>query len=219
MEEPGELARVILRPASGADVTAELEIRRSRFLARLVRADDEEAARAAVAAERSAHPAARHHCSAFRVAAPGADVVERSSDDGEPAGTAGAPMLEVLRGASITRVAAVVTRYFGGVKLGTGGLARAYSDAVAAALPLLPLVTPKVRARARVALPHDVAARLYSEFPAHGIDVVDASYGDAAVLTISGPDDEALAAAVALLTRGQADAVRLEPLVVEAPLR
>lgn len=204
-------------PANGADVVAEIEIRRSRFIARLVRADDEEAARAVVTAERSAHPQARHHCSAFRVSADGTGVVERSSDDGEPSGTAGAPMLDVLRGAGIERVAAVVTRYFGGIKLGTGGLARAYSDAVTAALPSLRLVSPLQRARARVALPHDVAARLYSEFPAHGVDVLDAEYGAQAVLTLAAADDEALAHAVALLTRGEAMSERLAPLVVEVP--
>ena len=205
-------------PATGADVSAEIEIRRSRFLARLVRADDEETARAVIAAERSAHPQARHHCSAFRVAAEGTVAVERSSDDGEPAGTAGAPMLEVLRGAEIERVAAVVTRYFGGIKLGTGGLARAYSDAVATAVPLLPLVAPVARARARIRLPHDVAARLYSEFPAHGVEILDAEYGATATLTIGGADDDSLATAVAHLTRGEVTPVRLEPLVVERPV-
>lgn len=206
-------------PAAGAEATAEVEIRRSRFLTRLVRADDEGCARAVVAAARAAHPQARHHCSAFRLAPAGAGIVERSSDDGEPAGTAGAPMLEVLRGAELTQVAAVVTRYFGGVKLGTGGLARAYSEAVAAALPDLRLVTPVERARARVLLPHDVAARLYAEFATHGIEVLGASYEQQAVLTLGGSDDAAIASAVSVLTHGQAALSPLDPITVEVPLR
>ena len=81
---------------------------------------------------RAQHWDARHHCSAF-VLGPRSEL-QRSSDDGEPAGTAGAPMLEVLRGAGVSDVAAVVTRWFGGTLLGAGGLVRAYGDAVRAAL-------------------------------------------------------------------------------------
>src|SRR5690606_5623750 len=111
----------------GVTTTTELEIRRSRFITWLRRAEDEEAARDLVEEARHTYPDARHHCSAFVVRVPGANLVERSSDDGEPAGTAGMPMLEVLRGSGLVDVSAVVIRYFGGVKLGTGGLVRAYS--------------------------------------------------------------------------------------------
>src|SRR5690625_7410464 len=106
----------------GVTATTELEIRRSRFITWLRRAGEEAAARALVDEARHTYPDARHHCSAFVVRVPGANLVERSSDDGEPAGTAGMPMLEVLRGSGLVDVAAVVVRYFGGVKLGTGGL-------------------------------------------------------------------------------------------------
>ena len=112
----------------------ETEARRSRFLTRLARVDDEDAARAIIAEVRATYPDARHHCLAFIVDVPGAQPVERSSDDGERAGTAGMPMLEVLRGSGVSNAVAVVTRYFGGVLLGTGGLVRAYSDAVSSAL-------------------------------------------------------------------------------------
>lgn len=107
---------------------AEVGAKRSRFLAHLAPAADEEAARAVIEAARRAHHDARHHCSAFVL---GPDRrTERSNDDGEPAGTAGSPMLDVLRGSGLTDVVAVVTRWFGGTLLGTGGLIRAYSDAV-----------------------------------------------------------------------------------------
>ena len=116
-------------PGEGMDV--ELEIKRSRFLTRIRRVTTEEQARAVVEERRSTHFDARHHCSAFVLGPDGRTA--RSSDDGEPAGTAGVPMLTALQRMGLTDVVAVVTRYFGGVKLGAGGLVRAYTDAVAQA--------------------------------------------------------------------------------------
>ncbi|WP_207302467.1 IMPACT family protein [[Pseudopropionibacterium] massiliense] len=116
----------------GDGVDVELEVKRSRFLTRLRRVDSEETARAVIEERRSTLFDARHHCSAF-VLGPEARTT-RSSDDGEPAGTAGVPMLNVLTSTHLTDVVAVVTRYFGGVKLGAGGLVRAYSEAVAQAV-------------------------------------------------------------------------------------
>lgn len=109
-----------------------MEIKRSRFMTRLRRVADEAAARAVIEERRSIHFDARHHCSAFVLGADGR--IARSSDDGEPAGTAGVPMLQVLVKHELTDVVAVVTRYFGGTKLGAGGLVRAYSEAVAQAV-------------------------------------------------------------------------------------
>ncbi len=117
-------------PGEGVDV--ELEIKRSRFLTRLRRVTSEAAARVVIEERRKHYFDARHHCTAFRLG-PQARVA-RSSDDGEPAGTAGVPMLNVLQNQHLTDVVAVVTRYFGGIKLGAGGLVRAYSDAVAQAV-------------------------------------------------------------------------------------
>ena len=110
----------------------EIEVKRSRFRCHLERVENEDAARAVVEHARREHWDARHHCSAFVLGADGS--TQRSSDDGEPAGTAGAPMLEVLRGREVSDVVAVVTRWFGGTLLGAGGLVRAYGDAVRAAL-------------------------------------------------------------------------------------
>lgn len=127
---PGRYLTIDADPGDGVDV--ELEIKRSRFLTRLRRVENEDQARAVVEDRRRVHFDARHHCSAF-VLGPNARTA-RSSDDGEPAGTAGVPMLSVLNSNGLTDVVAVVTRYFGGVKLGAGGLVRAYSDAVAQAV-------------------------------------------------------------------------------------
>lgn len=118
----------------GATASAEIEVKRSRFLCALRPALTEEEARQAIDEARRAHWDARHHCSAF-VLGPRGDL-RRSNDDGEPSGTAGMPILDALTGAELTNVVAVVTRWFGGTLLGTGGLVRAYGDAVRAALDL-----------------------------------------------------------------------------------
>lgn len=114
-----------------AEARGELREKGSRFLAVVAPAADEEAARAAIERLRREHPDATHHCFAWRL---GAEPAERSSDAGEPGGTAGPPILSALRGAGLSDVVAVVVRWFGGVKLGKGGLVRAYGGATRAAL-------------------------------------------------------------------------------------
>lgn len=105
----------------------------SRFIANLIPVESEDAVNAALEAIRAEFPDATHHTYAYRIGA-GSAVIERSSDDREPAGTAGAPMLQVLQGGNISGALVVATRYFGGTKLGIGGLTRAYRDC--ARLPL-----------------------------------------------------------------------------------
>ena len=119
--------KTILEEAAG-----EIVEKKSRFIAHLIHAETEVEAEAFLAAEKKKYYDARHHCSAWIL--DGDPVLERSNDDGEPSGSAGRPMLEVLKGADLTNVCVVVTRYFGGTLLGVGGLVRAYSGAVRAAL-------------------------------------------------------------------------------------
>lgn len=129
------------------------KIKGSRFLALVAQAGSEEEAMAHIAAVRKQHHAARHHCWAWRIGQQG--ETSRSSDDGEPSGSAGRPILQAIEGADITFVVAVVTRYFGGTKLGVGGLVRAYGGAAAEALSRAP-VTVVVPTRAvRVELDYD----------------------------------------------------------------
>jgi len=122
-------------PAGSAE--AEIREKGSVFLAVVLPAASEEEARAGLAELARRHPDASHHCWAWRLGRP---PRERSADAGEPAGTAGVPILRVLAGAGLTDVLAVVVRWFGGVKLGKGGLARAYAAAARAALAALPVV-------------------------------------------------------------------------------
>jgi uncharacterized YigZ family protein len=118
----------------------EFKVRGSRFIGRAFHAPDLETVRNRVTAVRKRHHAATHHCWAARFG--GVDhLVERSEDDGEPSGTAGTPILKPLAGRRLHNGLVVVSRYYGGVKLGTGGLARAYSDAAIAALDLAPVDT------------------------------------------------------------------------------
>jgi uncharacterized YigZ family protein len=114
-----------------ADVETELVERKSRFLTRLHRVDEVEQADALLRAARAEHPNARHHCTALVLDETAARAaMHRSSDDGEPAGTAGMPMLQALLHAELVDCFAIVIRYFGGVKLGAGGLVRAYTAGI-----------------------------------------------------------------------------------------
>jgi len=139
----------------------EIEIRRSRFLCALAPVTSEEAAREVIAARKKADPAARHHCHAFVLGADGR--TQRSSDDGEPAGTAGTPMLEVLRRRELTDTVAVVTRYFGGVLLGAGGLIRAYGQAVSEAVDAIGVREYRRLRLVEVVVDYDRAGRLEND--------------------------------------------------------
>jgi uncharacterized YigZ family protein len=189
------------------DGEAEIEVKRSRFLCTIARVEDEAAARAVVDRLRKQHWDARHHCSAFVLGPDGA--VERSSDDGEPAGTAGAPMLEVLRGREVSDVVAVVTRWFGGTLLGAGGLVRAYADAVRAGLDTTGTLRRDLVRELTLEVGHADAGRVESELRARGVAVLDTAYAATVTLLLGTPpaDVDRLQALVAELTGGTAAAV------------
>jgi len=191
----------------GSQVLAEIEVKRSRFLCRLVRVDTEDAARAAIETARTEHWGARHHCSAFVVGPSGTpDQVRRSNDDGEPSGTAGRPMLEALTGRDLVDCVAVVSRYFGGTLLGAGGLVRAYSEAVLTTIDLAQsrglLVARERRELFRLALSHADAGRIEAELRQRGVLILGTSYAEVALLNIAGDDAENLGAIVAQVTAG-----------------
>jgi uncharacterized YigZ family protein len=157
---------------------AEVEIKRSRFLCLVRRVESEAEARATISARRRAFHDARHTCSAFLLG-PHRDVA-RSSDDGEPAGTAGAPMLDALASylpaPYLSDSVAVVTRWFGGVLLGTGGLTRAYAQAVTEALGHTTMITRELRRSYEVVLGYDVAGRLETSIRGAGLTVTDVGH-------------------------------------------
>ncbi|TWP51033.1 YigZ family protein [Lentzea tibetensis] len=161
----------------------EIEIQRSRFLCALARVSSEAEALEFIAGVRKAHWQATHNCTAFRVA-----DVQRSSDDGEPAGTAGVPMLEVLVRRDLVDVVAVVTRYYGGTKLGAGGLVRAYGRAVSEAVDEVGTLRRTRFASLSVVASHALAGRLEHSLHAAGHVVADTAYGWSVTFTVHVPD-------------------------------
>lgn len=207
--------------AAGPDFRHELSIKRSRFITVLRRVGDEAAARELVAGLRREFYDARHHCSAFVI---GPDrSVQRSNDDGEPSGTAGAPMLEALlkretraasgagvgAAADLSDVCAVVVRYFGGILLGAGGLVRAYSESVSTAVDAASLVRRERLRLFTVAAPHAQAGRLENDLRTAGYVMTGNNY-DAEHTHVGlamADDTQVIAAAVerlASLTAGRA---------------
>ncbi|MEU0086351.1 YigZ family protein [Streptomyces sp. NPDC006274] len=164
----------------------ETEINRSRFICALAPAATEEEAQAFVARIRKEHPAASHNCFAYVVGADAA--VQKASDDGEPGGTAGVPMLQMLMRREIRYTAAVVTRYYGGVKLGAGGLIRAYGGAVGEALDAVGTLTRRRFRLATVTVDHQRAGKLENDLRATGRQVREVAYADAVRIGIGLPD-------------------------------
>ncbi|MGF6673983.1 IMPACT family protein [Paraburkholderia tuberum] len=165
-----------------APLSAELEIRKSRFIAHAIPVADRDAAMAELQRLRDEHPAATHVCWALL-----AGGQSGMSDDGEPSGTAGRPILEVLRHHDLDDVLAAVVRYYGGVKLGAGGLVRAYTDAIASAL----LDAPRVERIAQVLLGVEVSyadeAKVRRWMDAEGYALVDSAHGMLVKMTMRVP--------------------------------
>ncbi|MET0853364.1 MAG: YigZ family protein, partial [Microterricola sp.] len=132
--------------------------------------------------------------------------LRRSNDDGEPSGTAGRPMLEAISGRDFIDSVAVVSRYFGGVLLGTGGLVRAYSDSVLATIDEAhargDVVARERRALYTLALPHADAGRIEADLRHRGVNILGTAYGSRAVITLSGPGRSELHELVAAVTAG-----------------
>lgn len=167
-----------------APVQHEIVIKKSRFIATVEPVASVDDADAAISRIRKQWWDARHNCTAMVTGLLGDQA--RSSDDGEPSGTAGVPMLEVLRRRELTDLVAVVTRYFGGVKLGAGGLVRAYSTAVSEALDLATLVHRRSLTQVTIDVAHADAGRfdnlLRDWVLHHGATLGEPRYGALATL-------------------------------------
>ena len=168
-----------------------------------------DAAAAVVAGVRSRDHTATHHCTAMRVGADG--QARRSSDDGEPSGTAGVPMLEVLLHRDLTDVVAVVSRWFGGTKLGAGGLVRAYGRAVSEALDSVGTLRRVRHRELLLAAPHDRAGRLENALRAAGYRVGDVRHGPDVTITVLVTEDAGaeFAAWLAGRTGGAVEAIEV----------
>lgn len=193
------------RVPAGAHRT-EISVKRSRFIATAARAPTAEAAHALVARVREEMPDATHHCWAFVAGPPGSTAQIGMSDDGEPHGTAGRPMLHALLHGGVGEIVVVCTRYFGGVKLGTGGLSRAYADAVKAVLDSLPTLERVERVRLDVRVDYGVVDALRRLFAERGVVVEEEAYGADVRYRVGVPvpELEAFREALADLSQGRA---------------
>lgn len=202
-------------------VEREIVIRKSRFITRVAPVRSIAEAEDEISRVRKAHWDAAHNCTAMVTGLRGDQA--RSSDDGEPSGTAGIPMLEVLRRRTLTDVVTVVTRYFGGVKLGAGGLIRAYSTAVSEALDRAQLVHRRDLTRMRIEVDHSEGGRfdnLLREWaPQWGAVIGEATYGNQVTLEIWTPPDaiERVRAELAAASAGGVTAITGESRIVDVP--
>ncbi|MET0519992.1 MAG: YigZ family protein [Burkholderiaceae bacterium] len=187
-------------------VDSELIIKKSRFLGRVEPCADRAQALATVAELRERHPGAVHVCWALMAGGQSA-----AHDDGEPGGTAGRPMLEVLRHQDLDGVLATVVRYWGGVKLGAGGLVRAYTDAVAQALLTAEKIPLLRRRTLRCTLPYALEGLLRRELEQHGAQLLAMAHGAQVELQFSLPEDAAGALVARLNESGQGRIGWLDP--------
>lgn len=164
------------------DGQAQEEIKKSRFICHAKRVYSEEEARDFIAAIKKEHYKATHNCSAFIVGAK--SEIKRTSDDGEPSGTAGVPMLGVLENHQLTNVCFVVTRYFGGIKLGAGGLIRAYAGSVALAIKEIGLIEIKEQAGLRLKMSYSQYQNFDNFLKAEDLIEFDTEFTDLVATTI-----------------------------------
>jgi uncharacterized YigZ family protein len=171
-----------------ASARAELKVVDSRFIADAMRLSSAAAADEHIERIRHREHKASHHCSAYRVGADGQTF--RYDDDGEPNGTAGAPILRHIDAHDLTNTLVVVTRYFGGTKLGTGGLVRAYGDAAAAVLDTARIVEHVQRTPIRLRFAYDDTTPARQVLRQFDTEVVDETYSDVTELDVGVPRSE-----------------------------
>jgi uncharacterized YigZ family protein len=169
------------------NICIEYEIKRSRFITSMGRAPDKQQANTFIDRVRSTYPDAHHHCWAYVAGNPFDTLQIGMSDDGEPQGTAGKPMLSILQHRKIGEIVAVVTRYFGGIKLGTGGLVRAYSSSLHMALQKLPLTEFVTLTTAQISLPFPFENRIRRLLEKMKVTITEVKYRDQVVLLVEFP--------------------------------
>lgn len=176
--------KIVYRAGEG-----EIVEKKSRFIASIAPAGSEEEALAFIESVKKRHYDARHNCPAFIIGRN--HELTRCSDDGEPSGTAGKPILEVLLGAELTNTVVVVTRYFGGTLLGTGGLVRAYTQAVQEALKHTGIATMRYGATISIQTDYTDLGKIQYLLGNKGIAIMDSEYTDKVVLKIQIPEENA----------------------------
>lgn len=166
------------------DVIVKQEIKKSRFIGILTRVKSIEDFKAFIAKLKKEYPQATHYCSACKIG-----NTTHSSDDGEPAGTAGRPMLDVLLGHQADEIGAVVIRYFGGTLLGKGGLVRAYSSTTALALEEAEFLEAQLLGLYELSTDYGLAGRVEAALRTLGVEDLQVSYGQQALFTFLFSED------------------------------
>ena len=194
------------------------EIKKSRFICRIKRVTTEDEAREFINTIKKEHYKATHNCSAFILGE--RSEMKRSSDDGEPSGTAGVPMLGVLENHQLTNVCAVVTRYFGGIKLGAGGLIRAYAGSVALAIKEIGSVHIKEQLGLRLTLSYSQYQELPNFLKAKQLQEQDTAFTDQVQTTIfvDKDDKESVIESLIELLNGKINIVEQGLRKVEVPI-
>ena len=194
------------------------EIKKSRFICHIKRVTTEEEAREFIQDVKKEHYKATHNCSAFILGE--RSEMKRSSDDGEPSGTAGVPMLGVLENHQLTNVCAVVTRYFGGIKLGAGGLIRAYASSVALAIKEIGSVHIKEQLGLRLTLSYSQYQELPNFLKAKQLQEQDTAFTDQVQTTIfvDKDDKDSVIESLIELFNGKIDIVEQGLRKVEVPI-
>ncbi|MCG6284561.1 YigZ family protein [Vibrio diabolicus] len=185
----------------------EEEIKKSVFITYLAHTPSIEAAKAFVDQIKAKHADARHNCWGFVAGRPEDSMKWGFSDDGEPSGTAGKPILAQLSGSGVGEITAVVTRYSGGIKLGTGGLVKAYGGGVQQALKLLQTIEKKITTKLRLTLDYGFMPFAQSIMPQFGAIEVEAEYSDQVVLVVEIELREVSAFTQAIINKSGAKAI------------
>lgn len=197
---------------------AETIIQKSRFITYVKRVHTEEEAQEFIEEIKKKHWDASHNCSAYMIGEN--DLIQKANDDGEPSGTAGVPMLEVLKKRSLKDTCVVVTRYFGGIKLGGGGLIRAYGSAVSAGIEATGVVERKLTTICSAVFDYTMLGKIENQVRSSNFLLKEISYEEKVTMTCNVPagEEEAFENWTADLTSGQAEVTRLSPEYLEIPI-
>ncbi len=182
---------LVPKPADGAFHRTEQTIKKSRFITSISRASSTEEAKKFVDQIRAEFPDARHNCWAFNAGVAGSTAQVGCSDDGEPKGTAGRPMLTVLLHSNISEIVAVVTRYFGGILLGTGGLVKAYQSSVKENLETLPVIEKVELVQINAQMSYAALNNIQNLLARYGASIASQDFGESVFLVIQVPEASA----------------------------
>ncbi|MEH6627418.1 MAG: YigZ family protein [Motiliproteus sp.] len=171
-------------------IEVETEIKKSRFIAWADRADDRDQALAVLTQARQHYPDARHHCWAYLIGAPSQPKTQAMSDDGEPSGTAGKPILNVLQHKQVGNIIIVVSRYFGGIKLGAGGLVRAYSQAAQRSIDALDTSPYIELCQLSLSCDYSLENEIRLWLSRHQATIAEVNYGNLVEIQVSMPCSE-----------------------------